>query len=29
MTLSFEKSGTSAKREEKLGKKHGAKKAKK
>jgi DNA topoisomerase VI subunit B len=29
MTLSFEKTGTSVKREEKIGKKHGAKKAKK
>jgi DNA topoisomerase-6 subunit B len=29
MTLSFEKAGTSVKREEKIGKKHGAKKAKK
>jgi DNA topoisomerase-6 subunit B len=29
MTLTFEKTGTSAKREQKLGKKHGAKKAKK
>ena len=29
MTLSFEKAGTNAKREEKIGKKHGAKKAKK